>query len=147
MRSLILAVLLGLGLGLAGPGAASPLDERIAATRPCAQVPQLDQTDFVRVDAAKMEIVGEVLAMSGAGALGCKTSDAAVLQADASTAVEITAAVALADCTTADVSAHLFDFGGSLGMVLELMAEELEVEIERAVTRELARICGALLGP
>jgi hypothetical protein len=156
-----LAAVLAATLAVAGTAAAAQetsgytvIETLIASHNPCAglrtelagQTIGLDRFDDVELRAASASLAGDDVGLTLSGRLSCRTSDGSLLAGDASSDIDATAALSLADCDAADVSVALSNFGGSLAAVVEALRPAIELQLAEAARPMLADACRQFRG-
>lgn len=130
------------------------IEDLIAAQNPCASLKTkiaglqigIDNLDDLALDSADVSLIGDDVALSFHGRLACKTSSAAAFKGSASSAIDASAQVSLADCDKASVQVALSDFGGTFAAaVLQALQPVLEQQIAQTAQPSLSKACGNLL--
>jgi hypothetical protein len=124
---------------------AGPFDERLMASDPCRDLPQINETESVTLESARIDVLPETAEMVVAGRLACRSGSGAMLQSDASVRIEGRVALALADCSATASTVRLSDFDGSIGPLVEAFAPQLEADLTEDVARAAERACRDLL--
>ena len=130
------------------------IEEIVAAGNPCAalrteiggQPIGLDALDDVEIRTANAALDGDAVTLSLSGRLACRTPEGSLLQGDAASDVDATAAVSLADCAAADVRVTLSAFGGSFAGIIEALRPTIEARIAEAARPQIVAACRDLRG-
>ena len=123
MKSIL--VLLTLVLS-ASAASAQRINEKLTASDPCQDLPQINETEAVTLERATLTVLPETAKMSVSGRIACRSSDDAMLDATASVRVEADVSLDIEECEATQSQVQLSDFQGSLGSVVEAFAATLE---------------------
>ena len=105
---------------------ASRINEKLTASDPCQDLPQINETEAVTLGRATLTIVPETAEMTISGRIACRSGDEAMVETSASVRVEAEVAVRIEDCTTTRSEVELSDFEGNLGPLVETFSAQLE---------------------
>lgn len=148
---LILAAL----AGPAGTGAVAGtiFEDRIAAMNPCSGLKtrvfgttvSVDRLQAVRIDRVTLTLEGNTITADLAGALSCRTSDAALVPGSVGAAISLTARLAMPDCAVQGLQVGLSNIGGEYGPVLEALRAPAEAALGEGLRDPLVTACKALV--
>jgi hypothetical protein len=153
-------LVLAAALALPGPaGAAEPsgdtvIESMIAARNPCAglrteiagQTIGIDRFVDVDLSEASASLAGDAVSLTLSGRLSCRTPEGSLLEGDASSDIDASASLSLADCAAADLDVALGNFGGSLAAVLEALRPALELQLAETARPMLVDACRQFRG-
>ena len=126
----------------------SRIETLIAQSQPCSGVRNddfipvhIDDFESVRLDGIQISVQGDAVAVSLAGRLSCKTSDAAVFPGNAAATIAANANGSLADCAISQAHVDLSDFGGKYGPILQAFEGPIETLLTDTLRKELGLAC------
>lgn len=120
------------------------LETLFAQANPCADLPQIDRLDSLRIDRVAFVATGATISATASGRVGCRTSRSALITSSLSADVALSATLDLATCATTDVSAQISNPGGSAGFLVDVFQQVLEAEFRDLITREAQAACRGL---
>ncbi len=125
-----LAAMLALLLaGFGSDAAASRLDDKLTASAPCKDLPQINETEAVTLERGTITILPETAELAVTGRISCRTQPDALLQSDASVRVQADVTLNIEDCTATRSEVRLSEFEGNLGSLVEAFAQALEEDL------------------
>ncbi len=125
-----LAIALTLTLAVSGSHAsAGRLEDKLTASAPCKDLPQINQTEAVSLERATVTILPETAELSVIGRISCRSPSDALFQSDASVRVQADVALNIADCTATRSDVRLSEFEGNVGGLVEAVSQALEEDL------------------
>lgn len=130
------------------------VERRLAALQPCAGLEAedfglrlaIDKLESVELSHVELDLSGDVITVSMQGALACRTSDAAVIQGNASVAVDAEAQMDLADCSEVSLSISPTEFGGTFAPAVRAAWQPIILPKLMAETKKmLTQACNDLV--
>ena len=108
---------------------AGRIDDKLTASDPCQDLPQINETEAVTLERATLTVLPETAEMNISGRIACRSPADAMLESDASVHVEATVALRIADCTATRSEVDLSNFEGNVGGLVEAFAAALEEDL------------------
>ena len=108
---------------------AQRIDEKLTASDPCQDLPQINETEAVTLERATVTVLPETANMTISGRIACRSPADAMLESDASVHVEATVALRIADCTATSSDVELTEFEGNIGGLVEAFSAALEEDL------------------
>lgn len=142
MRAVLTALPL---IAIATAGSAGVIDDRLTAADPCRDLPQISQTDFVTLERAAITILPDTTEWRVAGRISCRSPEDALIPSDASVRVEATVMMEVDTCTVTQSDVALNEFGGSVGRLVEALAQVVEQEFAEDIAEAARSACLDLL--
>jgi hypothetical protein len=130
---------------VASPAYAGPIDERLLAADPCAELPGISQTDEAALERATITLLPATASLSLSGRIACRTPDDALFAGDASVRIAAEVTIDLAECRAKASDVRLSEYAGSLAGVVEALAPELERVLAEDVAGGAEDACRDLL--
>jgi hypothetical protein len=124
---------------------AGPLDDRLTATDPCRDLPQISETESVTLESATISVLPETAEMSVIGRIACRSGEGALFQSDASVKIEAEVSLTLDGCTATRSDVRLSEFDGNVGSLVEAFAGALEQDLAEDVAKAAEEACQDLL--
>lgn len=137
---------LALFAAIAAPTGAGPLDEAIAATRPCEALPGFDRTDAVRIERVDLTVRRDVIAFRAEGDFACTASGSAFIRGNLTARARIAADLDAATCELREQSVELAHLGGTAGALLAPRKADLEALLSATLATAIAAECRRSLG-
>ena len=135
-------ILITLTLFLSATAAsAGRLDDKLTASDPCQDLPQISETEAVTLERATLTILPETAEMTVAGRIACRSPQGAMLASSASTRVEAEVTLNIEDCTATRSEVELSDFEGNLGPLVEAFAAQFQQDLSSDLARAVEDEC------
>jgi hypothetical protein len=125
---------------------AGPLDEAIAATRPCEALPGFDRTDGVSIERVDLTIRRDVISFRAEGDIACTASGSAFIRGNLTARARIAADLDAATCELREASVELAHLGGTAGAVLTPRKTEVEALLATTLAAAIVTECRRSLG-
>jgi len=130
----------------AAPANAGPLDEAIAATRPCETLPGFDRTDGVRIERVDLTVRRDIIVFRAEGDIACTASGSAFVRGNLTARAKIAADLDAATCELRDRSVELAHLGGTAGAILAPRKADLEGLLAATLATAIVTECRRSLG-
>jgi hypothetical protein len=132
--------------GAVAPATAGPLDEAIAATRPCEALPGFDRTDDLRIERVDLTVRRDVISFRAEGDIACTASGSALIRGNLTARAKIAADLDAATCELRETSVELAHLGGTAGAILAPRKADLEVLLAATLATAIVTECRRSLG-
>ncbi len=120
-----IVILLALALS-ATTASAQRLNDKLTASDPCSDLPQINETEAVTLERARLIVLPETAEMTLSGRIACRSGEGAMLPSSASVHVEAVVAIDIETCTATRSEVELSEFDGNLGPLVEVFSAELQ---------------------
>lgn len=135
-----IVILLALALS-ATAASAGRLDDKLTASDPCQDLPQINETEAVTLERATLTVLPETAEMTVSGRIACRSGEGAMLESSASVRVEAVVALDIETCTATRSEVEISDFEGNLGPLVEVFAAELQDDLSSDLARAIEDEC------
>ena len=120
---------------------AGRIDDKLTASDPCQDLPQINETEAVTLDRATLTVLPETAEMTVSGWIACRSGADAMLESSASVRVEAEVMLSIEDCTATRSEVELSEFEGNVGSLVEALAAALEQDLETDLARAVEDEC------
>ena len=134
------AIVVSLALSATAASAAR-LEDKLTASEPCQNLPQINETEAVTLERATLTVLPETAEMTVSGRIACRSAAGAMLESSASVHVEAEVALNLETCTATRSEVLLSEFEGNLGPLVEAFAAQLESDLSSDLARSVEEEC------
>ena len=136
------AIVIILTMALAATSAsAGRIDEKLTASDPCQDLPQINETEAVTLERATLTVLPETAEMTVSGRIACRSGADAMLGSSASVHVEAEVSLRIEDCTATRSEVVLSEFEGNVGGLVEALAAALEEDLSTDLARAVEDEC------
>jgi hypothetical protein len=125
---------------------AGPLDDAIAATRPCEALPGFDRTDDVSIERVDLTVRRDVISFRAEGDIACTASGSAFIRGNLTARARIAADLDAATCELREASVELAHLGGTAGVILAPRKVEVEALLAATLATAIVTECRRSLG-
>lgn len=126
---------------VATSAAAGRLDDKLAASDPCQDLPQINETEAVTLERATLKVLPETAEVTVVGRIACRSGEGAMLESAASVRVKAEVLLNIENCKATRSEVALSDFEGNLGPLVEAFAARLEEDLSSDLARSVEDEC------
>ena len=120
---------------------AQRIDDKLTASDPCQDLPQINETEAVTLERATLTVLPETAEMTVSGRIACRSGADAMLESSASVRVEAAVSLRIEDCTATRSEVDLSEFEGNVGGLVEALAAALEEDLATDLARAVEDEC------